>query len=214
MRIYADTSVFGGVFDTEFDIASKHFFDEVIARRHELVVSVSVDDEIEDAPEVVRAFYQSIVGQAEIFQLTPEVLVLRDAYLNAGVLTEKSLTDATHVALATVLGCQKIVSWNLKHIVNTRKIPQYNAINEHNGYNSLEILTPADFLKIMTISEPKCVQWKRRGQARIREKIAGMTHEEELAYWNESYKKLMRTHAESKRRLQEKQATDESPAKC
>ena len=66
----------------------------------------------------------------------------------------------------------------------------------------------------MAIPEPKCVQWKRRGQQAIRKRLAGMTREEELAYWNESYKKLMRTHAESKRRLQEKQATDGAPAKC
>ena len=29
MKIYADTSVFGGVFDQEFSAPSKQFFDEV-----------------------------------------------------------------------------------------------------------------------------------------------------------------------------------------
>jgi len=54
----------------------------------------------------------------------------------------------------------------------------------------------------MTIPEPKCVQWKRRGQRAIRRQVAGMSAEEELAYWNESHQKLMRTRAASKRRMQ------------
>lgn len=29
IRIYVDTSVFGGVFDNEFDLASQKFFDQV-----------------------------------------------------------------------------------------------------------------------------------------------------------------------------------------
>ena len=65
---------------------------------------------------------------------------------------------------------------------------------------------------IMITPEPKCVQWKRRGQARIHKEIAGMTHEEELAYWNKAYKRLVRTHTESKRRLEKKNRDAKSEA--
>lgn len=146
MKIYADTSVFGGVFDEEFAEASRKFFDEVAVGRHDLVVSATAQDEINNAPEKIRRFYQDVVGRAEVFRLTPAAEALRDAYLDAGVLTQKSLADAAHVALATVLGCQAIVSWNFKHVVNLQKIPKYNAVNELNGYNRLDIPSPMEVL--------------------------------------------------------------------
>lgn len=62
----------------------------------------------------------------------------------------------------------------------------------------------------MAIPEPKCVQWKRRGQRVIREQLAGATIEEELAYWGKLHQKLMRTRAASKKRLQ---AAGDLPAK-
>jgi len=146
MKIYADTSVFGGVYDREFAAASRKFFDEVAAGRYDLVVSATVQYEISHAPEQIRRFYQGVVGRAEVFRLTPAAVALRDAYLDAGVLTQKSIEDAAHVALATVLGCQVIVSWNFKHIVNFQKIPKYNAVNELNGYTRLDILSPMEVL--------------------------------------------------------------------
>ncbi|GMU24264.1 MAG: hypothetical protein AMXMBFR13_43390 [Phycisphaerae bacterium] len=41
LRVYADTSVFGGCFDEEFASASRTFFDEVKAGRFTLVVSTA-----------------------------------------------------------------------------------------------------------------------------------------------------------------------------
>jgi len=58
--------------------------------------------------------------------------------------------------------------------------------------------------EVTPMPEPECVQWKRKGQRTIRERLAGMTVEEEAAYWDKAHRKLMRTHAESKRRLQAK----------
>ena len=51
MRVYADTSVFGGVFDAEFENASMAFFDLVRRGRFRLVVSPVVQDELVKAPE-------------------------------------------------------------------------------------------------------------------------------------------------------------------
>jgi predicted nucleic acid-binding protein len=53
MRVYADTSVFGGVFDAEFHEASLAFFDQVRDTRFELVSSGLVVDELAEAPEEV-----------------------------------------------------------------------------------------------------------------------------------------------------------------
>lgn len=39
VRVYADTSVFGGVFDTEFEEPSREFFRQVVTGRFELITS-------------------------------------------------------------------------------------------------------------------------------------------------------------------------------
>ena len=146
MKVYADTSVFGGVFDEEFAEPSKEFFAEVEAGRFGLVISAVVQAEIASAPEKVQEFFRQLVAEAEIAELTQEVLELRNAYLSAGVVTPKSIDDAAHVALATLSGCRMIVSWNFKHIVHFEKIPKYNAINTLKGYRPIEIFSPAQVI--------------------------------------------------------------------
>lgn len=42
IRVYADTSVFGGVFDSEFQSASRTFFDQVRGGRFQHVTSALV----------------------------------------------------------------------------------------------------------------------------------------------------------------------------
>jgi len=73
--------------------------------------------------------------------------LLRDAYIDAGIVTEKRLTDALHVALATVSGCRAIVSWNFKHIVHFDKIPLYNGINKVMGYGEIAIHSPQEVIE-------------------------------------------------------------------
>ena len=48
--VYADTSVYGGVFDEEFAEPSGAFFSEIRHGRFSLVLSPLVADELEDAP--------------------------------------------------------------------------------------------------------------------------------------------------------------------
>ena len=54
LRVYADTSVFGGCLDDEFKDESLRFFDEVQEGKFVLVVSTITLDELELAPEPVR----------------------------------------------------------------------------------------------------------------------------------------------------------------
>lgn len=147
MKIYADTSVFGGVFDEEFSRPSKKFFEEVDSRRFILVTSAIVQAEIESAPQQVQEFFHRAITFAEIAELTREVLELRQAYLNAKIVTPKSVNDAAHVALASVSQCNMIVSWNFRHIVHFEKIPKYNAVNTLRGYAHLNIYSPLEVIQ-------------------------------------------------------------------
>lgn len=121
MKVYADTSVFGGVFDEEFARDSRQFFDEILAGKFSLVVSALVKEEIESAPEFVRLHFMQFAPIAKLAEISPAVFDLREAYLSSGIVTPKSTDDTTHVALATISQCEIIVSWNFKHIVHFQK---------------------------------------------------------------------------------------------
>jgi len=72
-----------------------------------------VQREINSAPARVQELVDDFTSLADFIDSTEEALQLRQAYLNAGIVTAKSAADALHVALATVARCRLIVSWNL-----------------------------------------------------------------------------------------------------
>jgi predicted nucleic acid-binding protein len=144
VRVYADTSVFGGALDREFQGLSEAFFERVRSGDVELVVSSVVLDELEGAPLAVRRFFEELSPHIQSVDVDGDVYELREAYLRARVVSPKWAADALHVAVATLSGCRAIVSWNFKHIVNFRRIPLYNAINEAEGHGSIAIHTPQE----------------------------------------------------------------------
>jgi hypothetical protein len=145
-RVYADTSVYGGVFDEEFAISSRLFFDEVRAGGFQLVVSPIVELETREAPGEVQELFSEMLTLAEGITVTDEALQLQQAYLRAGIATSRWEADLLHVALATVAECVMIVSWNFKHIVHFRKISLYNGVNRVEGYPEIAIHTPQEVI--------------------------------------------------------------------
>jgi len=102
-RVYADTSVFGGVYDEGFSEASGRFFDEVVEGKHVVLVSDITARELQGAPLSARQFVADLPdGVVERLSFSGEMADLRDAYLSAGVLGPASSDDAAHVACATV----------------------------------------------------------------------------------------------------------------
>jgi len=66
IRVYAVTSIYGGVFDQGIDAPSGKFFAQVKTGRFRLVVFPVVVDELQDAPERVRQV--SCVSLGELSQ--------------------------------------------------------------------------------------------------------------------------------------------------
>ena len=144
LRIYIDTSVFGGYFEPEFSTASRALIADVRSGKTIAIVSDIVAGELLRSPEQVRHVMEGLPSHCmELFRVGPEVEELAQAYLDAGVVTEKSRVDATHVAAASVARANAIVSWNFKHIVNLRRIHGFNGVNIIRGYAPLDIQSPA-----------------------------------------------------------------------
>lgn len=146
MKVYVDTSVFGGFLDREFSEPSKIFFDEIKRQRFTLVTSAVVQAEIEPSPENVRKLFNKMIVMADMVHVDSAVLNLQESYLKERIVTANSSDDALHVALATTAKCDLIVSWNFKHIVHFEKIPKYNAVNILQGYSKIGIFSPLEVI--------------------------------------------------------------------
>ena len=147
LRIYLDTSVIGGCLDVEFALESNRLIKDIKQQKITMLLSDLVINELIDAPSAVQDILKSIPPTTiEVINLTEEIIQLRDAYIQAGVVSQKSLNDAGHVAAATVARADAIVSWNFKHIVRLDKMKAYNQVNLLNGYGILTIVSPKEVI--------------------------------------------------------------------
>ncbi len=147
-RVYADTSVFGDCFDEEFAKESNLFFSMIKADIFTLVVSTITLAELRNAPEQVRNVLAELPQKnIETIEFNEEIAHLRDSYLAAGILKPESISDAEHIASASVADVDFVVSWNFKHIVHFDKIAAYQAINLINGYKEIRIYSPKEVVE-------------------------------------------------------------------
>ena len=146
-RIYIDTSIVGGFFDTEFEKETKMLFQRLEDKEVVFVISEVLTDELVDAPERVKTLLDNYNNDyIEKVPLTDEAKELADKYIAENVIGKTSLDDCRHIALATINKVDVLASWNFKHIVNLARIKGYNGVNLKNGYITLEIRNPKELV--------------------------------------------------------------------
>ncbi len=147
MRIYLDTSVVGGCFDLEFAEWSNRLIGEIIKGKKVAIISDQTFQELEGAPSQVRGVIQTIpITHIVMVELDEEARFLAKRYIQEGVVSNKHLVDAQHIAIATIHNADFIASWNFKEMVNVFKIRQYNAVNLKYGYWLIDIRTPKELI--------------------------------------------------------------------
>ncbi len=144
LRVYVDTSVFGGIHDEEFQDASERFFRAVREGVFTILTSEPLALEIARAPERVQDTFIAYQRYSEPVATTVEAENLAEAYMLAKVLPAASRVDALHVALASVARADAVVSWNFKHLVQLRRIRAFHAVNVLRGYPLIEIRSPLE----------------------------------------------------------------------
>jgi len=111
------------------------------------VISDITLQELELAPEIVKSQLKELPpAYKEYIILDNEAIKLAQAYLREGVITDKFLLDAQHIAMATLSRVDVMVSWNFKHIVNLNRIRLYNSVNLKLGYPMIDIRSPREVL--------------------------------------------------------------------
>jgi hypothetical protein len=146
-RLYFDTSVFGGVFDEEFEEISSLLFEKVRLGQIVCVYSDLSISELSNAPENVRNHFLQLPKEyVELVEVNEEAFQLAEKYLTEKVVGKTSADDCRHIATATINKVDYLVSWNFKHIVNVFRIRGYNSVNLKNGYIQLDIRSPNEIV--------------------------------------------------------------------
>ncbi|MBI5487660.1 MAG: PIN domain-containing protein [Deltaproteobacteria bacterium] len=148
-RLYLDTSVLSAYFDgrsPERRALTVLFWD--LLDRYDTWISDLVLAEISATDD--RGLADGMLRLAAGLQTSSvgeEARVLAREYLVSGAVPGSASVDAVHVAVATVLEADAVVSWNLRHLVRQRTRDSVNLINSRFGYRPLVITTPAEFLE-------------------------------------------------------------------
>jgi len=144
-RIYIDTSVIGGCFDSEFAEWSNGLIADFRNGIFQALLSEVIAAEVGDAPENVQRIYAELMSlNAEVLTVDESALGLAEEYQKRGILTPNFYDDGLHIALATIAEADLMVSWNFKHIVRFDKIRMFNAVNIEFGYKPLQIFSPRE----------------------------------------------------------------------
>jgi hypothetical protein len=152
LRIYLETSAFNFCFaddapDKRQDTLK--LFEEIKEGRYEPYTSEYTMDELEAAPEekrlkmlrLIQDYHIKLIGTSD------EALRLANIYVAEGVVPQRYLTDALHIAIATIMDMDFIVSLNFKHIVRRKTVLLTEVINVREGYKKVGIFSPAEVIE-------------------------------------------------------------------
>jgi predicted nucleic acid-binding protein len=123
------------------------FFNEVKKGSYEIYISNTVLEEIGNASEEEKKRLFNLIEQYQPknIPVIPEMLNLSRKYLSENALPKKANKDAIHVAVATVSEMNALISWNLRHLSNLRRMEKINGINLKEGFTKrLELITPME----------------------------------------------------------------------
>ena len=151
-KIYLDTSVVSYLDqqDSPEKMAITHkLWQKILADEYDVVISEIVYEELADCYETKRnilvRYLQEVKHNKIIIGETEKDIA--ECIIENGILTrEKSYRDCLHIAAAITSGCNTILSWNFKHIVNPKTIDGVKIVAIKSGYPEVSIYSPESFI--------------------------------------------------------------------
>ncbi|HWL92780.1 MAG TPA: PIN domain-containing protein [Phycisphaerae bacterium] len=150
VSVYVDSSVWNAAFDDHVPDIQK-LTESFLAK---LAATTGATAYISDVvlAELARAPFNRQAALAEAMrrvspmrlELDDESADLAEQYIKHGVVTSGHLSDARHVAIATVSKIEVLTSWNYRHLVNRRRRDAFNGVNSIRGYPPIEIISPPE----------------------------------------------------------------------
>ena len=152
LKVYLDTSVVSYLYQEDaFErmqdtLALCELFLQGV---YEVYISDIVLKEIDQCTEEKLRVLLDYLKQIKyhVIETDKDIVELAGKFIDFGVLHEKSFDDCQHIAAAILAGCDVIISWNFKHIVNVKTVKGVKIITTMEGYKDLLIYPPSALLE-------------------------------------------------------------------
>jgi hypothetical protein len=106
---------------------------------------VVIDEASAGDPEEIRK-RMSIINDLLVLEATREAEKLTTALLTSGVIPQKAVGDAAHIAIATVNEVDFLLTWNCRHLANAQVMRRVSAVCQRSGYDMPLICTPEELM--------------------------------------------------------------------
>lgn len=152
LKVYLDTSVVSYLYQEDAPekmqdtLSLWELFRQGI---YEVYVSDIVFREIDRCSEEKLNILLDYLYQIEYHEVETDsnTIELAEKFIDFGILKKKSFDDCQHIAAAILAGCDVIISWNFKHIVNVKTVKGVKVITTLEGYKDLLIYPPSALLE-------------------------------------------------------------------
>ena len=114
---------------------------------YDLFISPLVLEEAALGDSDAAAARLAVLQGLDVAAPLPEADALAEALLSEVPLPAKAAADAVHIAVATVLGAEYLLTWNFKHIANPVLREQIAQTCRKLGYEPPTLCTPEDLLE-------------------------------------------------------------------
>ena len=152
LKVYLDTSVVSYL--SQDDVPEKmadtqKLWEMFRQGKYDVFFSTVTLKEISDCPEPKRRLLLEQIRQIKytLIQIDDSMEDVAKQIIDMQILTPKSYDDCQHIAAAVMTGCDCIISWNFKHIVNIKTIRGVRAVTNLRGYKPIEIVNPSVLLE-------------------------------------------------------------------
>ena len=87
-----------------------------------------------------------LLAGVPILTVSSEILELAEDLIAEGPIPRKAAGDAAHIAVATVYGCEYLLTWNCRHIANAELHRAIRRVVERYGYEVPNLCTPEELM--------------------------------------------------------------------
>ena len=153
LQVYLDTSVISFAVSTQDVKREKErtifFLNQIKEGKFKGYISEVVVGEIEEATGAKQKELLKVIVDIPLKRLvgTSEASHLARKYIDEGIIPEKYLDDALHLAIASVNKLDAVVSWNFAHLVKFKTRREVKGINILLGYQEIDIATPEEMIE-------------------------------------------------------------------
>ena len=112
----------------------------------ELYVSELVLQEVRAGDALLANHRVELLRDVPVLAVSREILKLAEDLITEVPIPRKVAGDAAHIAIATVYGCEYLLTWNCRHIANAELHRAMRQVVERHGFDLPSLCTPEELM--------------------------------------------------------------------